>query len=298
MTDSNPRDGWTREARRLRIGPWVVRIRSPLPEVRAICPLLYRDYPEPEGHAFVDYDIALLPGRGLRRWYRPQVRFLFEGQEPFLPLTRAQAFPFLEWGLNWVLAHHTADFLVLHAAVLARADRALILPGPPGSGKSTLCAALALSGWRLLTDELGLLTPDGRRLRPLPRPVSLKNASIDVIRRFSTEAVLGPPCHDTGKGTVAHMRVPEASIRAMDRPAVPALLVFPRYVEGLQAARAESLEKARALVGLANNAFNFSLLGEAGFEALVELMEYVQALRLEYGGLDQALAFLEREFGA
>jgi predicted ATPase len=30
----------------------------------------------------------------------------------------------------------------------------VILPAPPGSGKSTLCAALVTRGWRLLSDEL------------------------------------------------------------------------------------------------------------------------------------------------
>ena len=105
-------------------------------------------------------------------------------------------------------------------------------------------------------------------------------------------------CHDTSKGTVAHMRAPEASVQAMDRPARPALLLFPRYVEGMPEAFPQSLEKARALVELAGNAFNFSLLGERGFETIAALLDGVDALRLEYGSLEQALGFIDKEFVA
>ncbi|RMG29230.1 MAG: HprK-related kinase A [Gammaproteobacteria bacterium] len=282
------------DALAFRVGPWTVRLHTPLPEVRRTAAFLYRDYPRPGPEAFVDYEIALLPGRGGRRWWRPQVRFLFEGQEPFAPLTRAQAYPFFEWGLNWCLAHHTADYLVLHAAVLERDGRALVLPGPPGAGKSTLCAALALSGWRLLTDELGLLSPADGCFHPLPRPVSLKNAAIDVIRRFSSAAALGPSCHDTHKGTVAHLRVPAGAVAALERPARPGRIVFPRFVPGLAGLRAGRLERARALVQLAEQAFNLALLGEAGFEALCALVDGTEALTLEYGDLAPALAWLER----
>jgi len=72
---------------------------------------------------------------------------------------------------------------MLHAAVLEKNGRAVVLPGDPGAGKSTLTAALMLSGWRLLSDEITLVDRDDGLLVGLARPVSLKNASIDVIQR-------------------------------------------------------------------------------------------------------------------
>ena len=78
----------------------------------------------------------------LRRHLRPQAILRCDGRVPFKPLPMAQAMPMLEWGLNWVISSHAHDCLVLHAAVVERDGQALVLAADPGSGKSTLCAAL------------------------------------------------------------------------------------------------------------------------------------------------------------
>ena len=90
--------------------------------------------------------------------------------------------------MNWCIAGHAHHYLMLHAAVLEKNGQAVILPGDPGAGKSTLTALLALSGWRLLSDEITLIDRDDGLIVPLARPVSLKNASIDVVRAFSSDA--------------------------------------------------------------------------------------------------------------
>lgn len=114
----------------------------------------------------------------------------------------------LEWGLNWCVSMHAHHYLIIHAAVVEKNGLAAILPAPPGSGKSTLTAGLVLSGWRLLSDELTLIDRRTGLLHALPRPVSLKNQSIDVIRQFNPEAFINRVSHDTSKGSVAHMRPP------------------------------------------------------------------------------------------
>jgi len=108
-------------------------------------------------------------------------------------------------GHELCIASHAHYYLMLHAAVLERNGRALIMPGDPGAGKSTSRRPHA----GRLAPAVGRDRPDRSRRRTLvwPRPsVSLKNASIDIIRAHSTEAVLGDAARDTHKGTVAHLR--------------------------------------------------------------------------------------------
>jgi hypothetical protein len=278
---------------RLQTGPFVTCIRSSVPALAGALERMYADYPVLGADTPADFDVLLRRPRGLRRLLKPQVYFHYDGMEPFQPLPLAQVYPMFEWAMNWCVSSHAHSWLVIHAAVVEKEGAAVILPAPPGSGKSTLCAALVTRGWRLLSDELTLVRLDDGRIDPLPRPVSLKNGSIEVIRAWAPQAHLSPPVADTLKGTVAHMRPPAASIaRALD-PATPAWIVFPEWHAGAPAALAP-VPQARAHLRLAENAFNYSLLGGAGFEAAARLIGATRTFDFRYGALDDAMAVFDR----
>jgi len=159
---------------RFRVGAFNIAARSTLPSVAEGVAAVYPDYPVLAQDAFIDFAVNITAPFGIRAVLRPQVQFLFDGYQPFKPLPQAQAFPLMEWGLNWCASNHAHQYVISHAAVVEKNGRALIMPGTPGSGKSTLCAALIQRGWRLLSDELTLTDPDTGQVFPLPRPVSLK----------------------------------------------------------------------------------------------------------------------------
>jgi HprK-related kinase A len=174
----------------VRTGPFDFRVISDLDAVAAGVTLLYAHYGAPPPSGFADFTVELVGSGGLRRWVRPQVKFRYDGRSPFVPLPIDHAFPLMEWAMNWCISTQAHHFLILHAAVIERDGRAAILAAPPGSGKSTLCAGLISRGWRLLSDELALISPADGSITPLARPVSLKNQSLDVIRAFEPAAVL------------------------------------------------------------------------------------------------------------
>jgi HprK-related kinase A len=280
----------------LRTGPFANRIRTDIPQLSAGIALLYADYPVDGADGFADFHLTLRRAGGLRRWFHPQVRFDHDGIAPFKPLPLAQAYPMFEWTMNWCVSHRAHRYLIIHAAVLELHGRALILPAPPGSGKSTLCAALVTRGWRLLSDEMTLVRLDDGMLVPLPRPVSLKNASIDVIRAFDPDAVLSPAVENTNKGTIAHLKPPGASIARAAEPVRPALIVFPRFDAGAATSLAP-LPKARAFMQVAENAFNYQVLGAAGFAALGALIDATDQYEFRYSQLDEAIALFARLAG-
>jgi HprK-related kinase A len=277
---------------RLRTGPVINRIESRLGRVVQGVARHYADYPVEEAGSFADFHVRVAPPQSLRRWVKPQAIFQFDAARPFLPLPANQAFPMLEWGLNWCVSSHCHQYLIVHAAAVERNGAALVLPGPPGSGKSTLCAGLVSRGWRLLSDELTLLEFPTGNIVPLPRPVSLKNASIDVIRQFSPEATLGPPVHDTVKGSVAHMTAPAASVRRATETARPRWIALPRYERGAAPRRA-ALSKARAFMHLADNAFNYDVHGRRGFGLLAEVVAGSDCFEFHYGALAAAVAVFD-----
>jgi HprK-related kinase A len=277
----------------LRTGVFSVRVRSAIPAVADALQLLYADYPAEVGAEFADFHVHLRRPQNLRRWFWPQVEFDMEGPGPFLPLPLVQAFPMFEWVCNWYISSRAHSYLMVHAAAVEKGGRVAVLPAPPGSGKSTLCAALVCSGWRLLSDELTLIRLSDGAIQPVPRPVSLKNASIGVIRDFAHEAVFSPEVSDTAKGTIAHLKAPGDSVRRANETARPGWIVFPRYVAEADLLL-EPITPARTFIRVAENCFNYGLLGRAGFDALGGLADAAPGFDLSYSRLDEAMALFDQ----
>lgn len=276
----------------MKIGPFVFRIRSEINGVTVGLVTLYADYPVLDSSHFVDYTVTIAKGSGLRRWVRRQAIFQFDGFEPFIPLPEDHAFPLLEWAMNWCVSMHANHYLLLHSAVIEREGCSVIMPAPPGSGKSTLCAALVHRGWRLLSDELALISLNDTSLVPFGRPISLKNASIGIIRDFVPGAVFSRVVNDTSKGSVAHLKVPEEHLLRIDEMARPRWVVFPKYVPGSDAHLVKR-SKANSLLELGKNSFNYMVLGRTGFEVLSRLLDESDCYDFSYSRLDDAVAIFD-----
>ena len=275
----------------LRTGPFTSCIRSNISYLVDGVAQMYGAYPIDDS-GFADFHVQFRRSSGWRRWFRPQVGFDHDGMAPFEPLPANHAFPMLEWMLNYCVSSRAHGYLIIHAAVVEKNGHAVILPAPPGSGKSTLCAALVSRGWRLLSDELTLIGLDDQQITPLPRPVSLKNASIPIMQAYAPDGSFTRSATDTAKGTVAHLKAPDDSVARASEPARAAWVVFPKYQAGAEVT-VEPIAPARAFMRVAENAFNYSLTGERGFHALGRMMDGCTSFDFTYSKLDDAIALFD-----
>ena len=273
---------------KLRTGPVVNCIRTPLETVAQGIALHYAAHPVEAEDAYADFHVSVERPRSHRRWYQPQVVFGYDGARPFTPLPAHQSFPLLEWGLNWCMCTRHFKYLTTHSAVLEKNGLALILPAPSGAGKSTLCAGLAFRGWRLLSDEMALFDPMTGAVQALPRPISLKNRSIDVLRAFAPEAVFSPTVPDTLKGSVAHVRPPAEGVLRSAQTATPRWIVLPQFVAGAPAVLTP-MPRSKAFMTLMDHCFNTEAFGREGFEALTRIVDGCEAYHFSYGHLDDAV---------
>jgi len=241
---------------------------------------------------WADLHVQMLHAAGVRRWVAPQVLFCCEGAQPFEPFPADSPLPLFEWGGNWLIGQRLNDLLLLHAGAVERDGLALLLPALPGSGKSTLTAALSLSGWRLLSDEFGAYDPVLGAFRALLKPISLKNTSIGAIERFAPHARIGPAFPKTRKGTVAHLGADSAAVARRREAAAPGAVILPRWVAG-SPTKLEPLSRDRLFPAIAFNAFNYTTLGAVGFDAAVDLTRRCPAWTLVYSDLPDALAAIE-----
>jgi HprK-related kinase A len=254
--------------------------------------LLYGDFPVLEDDRLTDFEARVDPVRTPLAMVKRTARCSVDGLPAFDPFPRRQALAMFEWALNWCVFTRPTQYLLLHAAVVERDGRALVLSGKPGAGKSTLTAGLILRGWRLFSDEVAIIPPGRREVLPLPRPVSLKGDSIDLVRRLSLAAVIGPAVDKTRKGTVAHLRPPAGSVSRADEAAVPAQVVFPRFTPGSRT-ELQPVSRAEALLRLAHESFTYSVLGGAGFDALADVIDGCACFNLSFSSMDEALASLD-----
>lgn len=280
-----------RFSRTLRIGPVGFRIGSDWRAPIAALDDLYRDYPGPED-GIVDFNVRLFAARPWRRFVRPAVIIGGDYMLPdALPLPLAQGLLAAEMGMNLQMALAQRRYLLLHASAVERDGRALLLSGVSGAGKSTLAALLMTRGWRLMGDEFALVDPATGLVHAFPRLISLKNESVAVLQRAARQARFGPLLAGTPKGDIRHL-VPDATaIAAMDRPAVPALLLFPTFGPE-QAVRA--VGAAETFVRLTQASTNYVALGERGFATLGRLVQDVPVRAIDYADTDSGIALVER----
>lgn len=271
----------------LTIGPFAVAVRSNEAALAAALPVLYGAFPVRKEPGLVDVHIGVF-----RRRFRGGLVSTVDGLPHARIAQRAFAPLLMDWALNWTVATRAHRYLILHAAVAERPEGAVVMPAPPGSGKSTLCAALVARGWRLLSDEIALLRPEDGLVAPIPRAVPLKGNSIATIRSFAPGTRFGPCFPGTAKGDVAHVLPADEDVRRQGTPARPAWLVFPRWRAGA-APELIPMGRAEGFAAVVDNAMNYAVSGPDGFAAVDRLIAGTRAVRFGYDDLEGAVAALD-----
>lgn len=273
-------------------GAFTIRLRIELPSLVDEFAETYALYPVDDPAAIDDACVRIAAPSVLRRYLRPQAQVWADGDPLFEPVPAQRAFTLVESAFNWAVAASEIAPLLVHAAVLEKAGRAVILPAPTGSGKSTLCAALALRGWRLFSDEMGVFSLHDGWLCPNPRPVSLKNDAIGLIGAFDSRARLTRTFRHTPKGDVAYMHAPADAVMRAQEKARAGLIVAPAYAQDAAA----SLTPMSAIEGfrcLTENAVNYGSMLQVGFDMITHVAETCPAYALTYSRLDDAISLIE-----
>ncbi|MGB7404859.1 MAG: HprK-related kinase A [Pacificimonas sp.] len=285
---------------RVQIGPAIFDIGGKFPAAMRALRRLYRDYPRYLSDQVYDFAVDAVPVGPLRRWVRPAMTFEADHRlDEIVPVEARLGLLGYEMAVNMQMALGYRRHIVLHAAsagrMTAEGERAVLITGDSGAGKSTLSALLSYeAGWRHFGDELALIAMDERlSIFPYPRPIGLKNQSIPEMERRVSADRFGPRLENTVKGTVRHLLPPIDAIAEMDKPALPALIVSPKFTAGAEPS-IRPLPQSEAYLRLSVASTNQLRLGERGFETLVRLVRSIPAYDLVYGNSEDALTLVDQ----
>jgi hypothetical protein len=182
-----------------------------------------------------------------------------------------------------------AGSAAIHAAAVARGDRAVLLPGRSGVGKSTLAAGCVLNGWKHVADDTVVLDSAGQ-LKPLPLPLSLKREVWTVLPRAGAD-IESAAWHERADGL--HVRYLAAPRRALG-PCILAVIVAPQWRRGA-APSLRRLKTRAAFEALLPqyyplaNPFTAATIGE-----VAALVEGVPCFALTYDAVADGIELLER----
>lgn len=194
--------------------------------------------------------------------------------------------------LLWATAVNAHDFLLyLHAGVVGKGGKCILLPADAGSGKSSLTAALTHGGFDYYSDEVALVERGTYQVPPVPLAVCVKKTAWDLMSRYYPE-ILTLPIHGRNDGKVVRYVPPPASA-VQQAPALVSHIFFPRYADGGET-RLEPLSRSNALARLMEQCLALrQRLDQASVRELIRWIERIDCYSLTFSSLDEAVALVE-----
>ena len=225
-------------------------------------------------------------------WPRGPYTLRGSGAPDFQVGPRYEVLPHLEWYINWQIIHKRHEYVQLHASSLEVDGQALILPGDPGSGKTTLTAGLLTRGWSYLCDEFALIDPWARTVHPYPRALCIKESSFGVVERLGLPLCRKTPYHKATKGRVAFLNPLDVSADIVGRPSLVRWVVFPTYVPRAKATL-QPMARSQAAYQLAKQCFNIRLDQQRVLASLAAVARGADCYRLIAGDINATCNLLE-----
>ncbi len=189
------------------------------------------------------------------------------------------------------------DYLLFHSGAVVKNGRAILLPAPKQSGKTTLTLGLLNYGYRYVTDEVGAIQHETLEVVPYQRPIYMWNWSRPLgkemsksFRSYRYRADDIPRSAERGRWQ--YIVPQDGAVMARDSHWKVDWIIFPRYTPKGKTVL-KPLGTAQAVVSLMQNGWNQELFHDGGLKICAKLARRARCYTLEMGNLDRACELIE-----
>ena len=180
--------------------------------------------------------------------------------------------------------------LALHAATLVRSERALLVCGHPGAGKTTLTLALVEAGFGFAGDDLALLNSQGL-VTGVPFAPAVKAGAWNLVAAFRPDIRDMKIFRRPDRRRVRYP-APRSLVSAAAYP-VDWLVLLDRHPDA--EAALTPVDPVSAIRWMLKESYAQSRkLSTAGFKAVSDAIERASYYRLTYSRLEDAVELLDR----
>lgn len=203
----------------------------------------------------------------------------------------ARLLPFLENQITDTALRGLDNFFQIHSGVVSRGGKSLLLPGPPGSGKTTLALGLVLSGFKYLSEEVALIDPSSRDVVPFPRSLCFKERSFTTVKRLMSKIEVKDAEWEIDRGGVHYIDVTDIATDPYGEREPVGYVIFPRYNPHGKSVLSK-ISRAEAASRIAQMSLNFSSYGKSGVDIAVEIARNAECWALSVGDLEESVSLI------
>ncbi len=217
---------------------------------------------------------------------------IYANREPIARAEQLSTLGPLVKSVLWSTAVNAHDFMLyLHAGVVGKGEKCVLLPAAAGSGKSSLAAALTHSGFDYYSDEVALVERGTYQVPPVPLAVCVKSTGWDMMSRYYPE-ISAVPVHGRNDGKVVRY-VPPLAATVRRTPGLVSHIFFPRYTKGKRT-RLQPLSRSTALARLMEQCLALrQRLDRDNVQELIRWIGGIECYSLTFSSLDEAVALIK-----